>query len=237
MTDARDHLVLPLDVPDLPTARARAEGARPLVRDREGRLRALGRRRPRRARRAPRGRLRRVRRPQAPRHPDDRRAGRATSSAAGAPSSSTSTPSAASRCSAPASPASPTAPGTAGTPQPAPSPSPCSPARPTRAPSTSAWCSPRPRAATGWCAPRPRRPRPAPSHLAPMVPGIRLAGSAANDQARVATPHDAIHAGAEWIIVGRSVTAADDPQRAAARLTAEVDAALHETSPSRRRDR
>jgi orotidine-5'-phosphate decarboxylase len=74
-------------------------------------------------------------------------------------------------------------------------------------------------------------------HLAPMVPGIRLAGSAANDQARVATPHDAIHAGAEWIIVGRSVTAADDPPRAAARLTAEVDAALHERTPSRHRDR
>ena len=72
--------------------------------------------------------------------------------------------------------------------------------------------------------------------LAPMVPGVRLAGSAANDQARVATPHEAIHAGAEWIIVGRSVTAADDPQRAAARLTAEVDAALHETAPGRRRD-
>ena len=42
-------------------------------------------------------------------------------------------------------------------------------------------------------------------------------------------------AGAEWIIVGRSVTAADDPPRAAARLTAEVDAALHDTSPSRGR--
>ncbi|HEY6316739.1 MAG TPA: orotidine-5'-phosphate decarboxylase, partial [Acidimicrobiia bacterium] len=75
-------------------------------------------------------------------------------------------------------------------------------------------------------------------HLAPMVPGIRLAGSAANDQARVATPHDAIHAGAEWIIVGRSVTAADDPTRAAARLAAEVDAALHETgAPGHHRDR
>jgi orotidine-5'-phosphate decarboxylase len=75
-------------------------------------------------------------------------------------------------------------------------------------------------------------------HLAPMVPGIRLAGSAANDQARVATPHDAIHAGAEGIIVGRSVTAADDPTRAAARLAAEVDAALHETgAPGHHRDR
>ncbi len=74
-------------------------------------------------------------------------------------------------------------------------------------------------------------------HLAPMVPGVRLAGSAVHDQARVATPHDAIHAGAEWIIVGRSVTEADDPPRAAARLTAEVDAALHDTTPpGRHRD-
>ena len=54
-------------------------------------------------------------------------------------------------------------------------------------------------------------------HLAPMVPGIRLAGSATNDQARVATPHDAIHAGAEWLIAGRTVTDAGDPERAAAR--------------------
>jgi len=75
-------------------------------------------------------------------------------------------------------------------------------------------------------------------HLAPMVPGVRLAGTAAHDQTRVATPHEAIHAGAEWLIVGRSVTEADDPPRAAARLTAEVDAALHEAgAPGRHRDR
>ena len=63
--------------------------------------------------------------------------------------------------------------------------------------------------------------------LAPMVPGIRLRDSDINDQARVATPADALRAGAAWIILGRAVTAADDPEAAAARVTHEAAAALH----------
>ena len=62
--------------------------------------------------------------------------------------------------------------------------------------------------------------------LAPMVPGIRLADSDTNDQARVATPADALHAGAAWLLLGRAVTAADDPEAAAARVTQEAAAAL-----------
>jgi orotidine-5'-phosphate decarboxylase len=64
--------------------------------------------------------------------------------------------------------------------------------------------------------------------LAPMVPGIRLADAAADDQARVATPFDAIRAGAEWVIAGRTVTAAPDPERAATRVLDEVTAAIAE---------
>lgn len=52
------------------------------------------------------------------------------------------------------------------------------------------------------------------------VPGIRPAGSPANDQARVMTPQAAIAAGASYIIVGRPVTGAADPGQAAAAIAA-----------------
>jgi orotidine-5'-phosphate decarboxylase len=59
-----------------------------------------------------------------------------------------------------------------------------------------------------------------------MVPGIRLAGGARHDQARVATPGEAITTGASWIILGRAITAAPDPEAAAAAAANEVAAAL-----------
>ncbi|HSO94949.1 MAG TPA: orotidine-5'-phosphate decarboxylase [Acidimicrobiia bacterium] len=62
--------------------------------------------------------------------------------------------------------------------------------------------------------------------LAPMVPGIRLTDSDTNDQARVATPADALRNGAAWLLLGRAVTAAPDPEAAAARVTHEAAAAL-----------
>jgi orotidine-5'-phosphate decarboxylase len=62
--------------------------------------------------------------------------------------------------------------------------------------------------------------------LRAMVPGIRLPGGETHDQARVATPADAIKAGADWLVVGRTVTAAPDPEDAAARVAALVDGAL-----------
>ena len=52
--------------------------------------------------------------------------------------------------------------------------------------------------------------------LALVVPGIRLAGGATHDQARVVTPAVARDAGARYIVVGRAVTAAADPRRAMA---------------------
>jgi orotidine-5'-phosphate decarboxylase len=51
-----------------------------------------------------------------------------------------------------------------------------------------------------------------------VVPGIRPAGSAADDQARTATPGEAIAQGADWIVVGRPVTQAADPRAAARAL-------------------
>lgn len=47
--------------------------------------------------------------------------------------------------------------------------------------------------------------------LAPLVPGIRLEGGAAHDQARVVTPARAARDGARYVVVGRAVTAAPDP--------------------------
>jgi len=48
-----------------------------------------------------------------------------------------------------------------------------------------------------------------------MVPGIRPAGSEAGDQARVMTPKDALTAGATHLVIGRPITGAPDPARAA----------------------
>jgi orotidine-5'-phosphate decarboxylase len=53
-----------------------------------------------------------------------------------------------------------------------------------------------------------------------VVPGVRPAGSAAGDQARTATPAEAVAAGADWIVVGRPITGAADPAAAAAAIAA-----------------
>lgn len=62
--------------------------------------------------------------------------------------------------------------------------------------------------------------------LATMVPGVRPRGAEHDDQARVVTPGAAVAAGAEWIVVGRPVTRAAHPEKAAAAIAAEVAAAL-----------
>lgn len=56
---------------------------------------------------------------------------------------------------------------------------------------------------------RERQPR-----LHTLVPGVRLSGDAVGDQARVVTPRDAARAGASYVILGRTVTAAPDPAAA-----------------------
>jgi orotidine-5'-phosphate decarboxylase len=48
-----------------------------------------------------------------------------------------------------------------------------------------------------------------------VTPGIRLTGSATDDQERIATPDHAIAAGADYIVVGRPITQADDPKATA----------------------
>jgi orotidine-5'-phosphate decarboxylase len=55
-----------------------------------------------------------------------------------------------------------------------------------------------------------------------VVPGIRLAGTDAHDQARPSTPAEALAGGADLLVVGRTVTGADDPVAAAEQLVAEL---------------
>lgn len=57
------------------------------------------------------------------------------------------------------------------------------------------------------------------------TPGIRLAGGDAHDQARVATPGDARAAGADYLVVGRAITTADDPASALERVRREAGGA------------
>jgi orotidine-5'-phosphate decarboxylase len=66
--------------------------------------------------------------------------------------------------------------------------------------------------------------------LATMVPGIRPAGSGVDDQARVDAPGDAIARGADWLVIGRAVTAASDPEKAAEDITRDVGRALRARS-------
>jgi orotidine-5'-phosphate decarboxylase len=61
--------------------------------------------------------------------------------------------------------------------------------------------------------------------LAPLVPGIRLAGGAAHDQARVMTPEAAAAAGARYLVLGRAVTAAADPRAAMHEVARALDTA------------
>lgn len=58
-----------------------------------------------------------------------------------------------------------------------------------------------------------------------VTPGVRPAGSAAGDQARVVTPRDAIAAGASHLVVGRPIIEAADPAEAAAAIVSEIKAA------------
>ncbi len=75
--------------------------------------------------------------------------------------------------------------------------------------------------------------------LAIVTPGIRPRGSDAGNQKRAATPAEAIAAGADYLVVGRPISAAADPLAAARAVAAEIAEALclesqRETDPRRK---
>lgn len=55
-----------------------------------------------------------------------------------------------------------------------------------------------------------------------VTPGVRPIWSAANDQKRFMSPADALKAGADYLVIGRPITAAADPAAAATRIAAEI---------------
>ena len=55
-----------------------------------------------------------------------------------------------------------------------------------------------------------------------VIPGVRPAGAATHDQARVATPAAAVAAGATYLVIGRAITGALDPAEAAQSIAAEM---------------
>ena len=66
-----------------------------------------------------------------------------------------------------------------------------------------------------------------------VVPGVRPGATSGrarkrkgDDQARVATPAEAIRAGADYLVIGRPITAAPDPESAARAILDEIRAAL-----------
>jgi len=58
-----------------------------------------------------------------------------------------------------------------------------------------------------------------------VTPGVRPAGAEAHDQQRIATPSQAIGNGASHIVVGRPITHAADPAKAAQAIISEMEQA------------
>ena len=57
-----------------------------------------------------------------------------------------------------------------------------------------------------------------------VTPGVRSAGAERGDQKRVATPAEAIANGADYVVIGREVTRAEDPRAAMERILSEIGA-------------
>jgi orotidine-5'-phosphate decarboxylase len=64
-------------------------------------------------------------------------------------------------------------------------------------------------------------------HFTIVTPGVRPAGEAHGDQARVVTPADAIAAGSTYLVVGRPITQASDPAAAAKSILADMRPRAH----------
>ena len=60
------------------------------------------------------------------------------------------------------------------------------------------------------------------NNLRIVTPGVRPTWAAAGDQKRVMTPSEAIAAGSDWLVIGRPITAAENPREAYAKVVAEL---------------
>jgi orotidine-5'-phosphate decarboxylase len=56
-----------------------------------------------------------------------------------------------------------------------------------------------------------------------VIPGIRPTWSEAGDQKRTLTPRQAVDAGADYLVIGRPITASPDPQSAVQRIIDELE--------------
>ena len=56
-----------------------------------------------------------------------------------------------------------------------------------------------------------------------LVPGVRPEGAARHDQSRVMTPAEAVRAGADYLVLGRPITGAEDPAQAAEKIAEEIE--------------
>jgi orotidine-5'-phosphate decarboxylase len=70
------------------------------------------------------------------------------------------------------------------------------------------------------------RERVAPERFIILTPGVRPKWAESGDQRRIATPADAMRDGADFIVIGRPITASSDPRSAAERVLEEIDKAL-----------
>jgi orotidine-5'-phosphate decarboxylase len=59
-----------------------------------------------------------------------------------------------------------------------------------------------------------------------VIPGIRPKWSEAGDQTRTMTPAQALNAGADYLVIGRPITAASDPLEAALRIVGELESVI-----------
>ena len=66
-----------------------------------------------------------------------------------------------------------------------------------------------------------------------LIPGTRSSWAPANDQKRVTTPREAIAAGADLLVIGRQVTAADDPVEAFRLTQTEIEQGIKDRKPRR----
>lgn len=70
-----------------------------------------------------------------------------------------------------------------------------------------------------------------------VTPGVRPANVPHDDQRRVMTPGEAVRAGADYIVVGRAILNAPDPQRAAREIVEEMERAAGESASSKLREK